>query len=175
MPTILYIDSDPLLRATITEALRPLGEVVAAATGADALRLLATRKFDLILLEPRLPLIDGFMVLRTMEARPGPNKGVPFLVVTGDSSEAMRARALEAHALFVVPKPVMPETLFALCDAALHRPSSARPPSPSSPSIPSSRPSPSTRPPPPSRPSPPPSKAGVDDPAAEPEPGVSRG
>jgi DNA-binding response OmpR family regulator len=133
MASILLVDSDATLRAAFAEALRPLGEVVAAPTGADGLRLLATRRFDLILLEPKLPLIDGFMILRMLVSRPGPNKGVPLLVVTSDTSEDMRARAMAEHARFVLTKPVSMETLFALCDATLHRPAPAAPGSPAEP------------------------------------------
>jgi CheY-like chemotaxis protein len=121
MARILLVDGDAAVRVSFSQALRPLGVVDVAATGADALRLLATRKFSVIVLDLQLPLIDGFMVLRTLAARPGPNKDTPVYTMTSDGSEQIRARALEAHAVYVMTKPVPVATLITLVDSALQR------------------------------------------------------
>ena len=51
MAGILIIDDDPSIRAMFTRALQALGDVESAANGAEALRLLASRKYGVVLLD----------------------------------------------------------------------------------------------------------------------------
>jgi CheY-like chemotaxis protein len=122
---ILLVDADAAVRASFGQALRPLGTVEVAATGADALRLLSMRKFSVVLLDLQLPLIDGFVVLRTLAARSGPNKETPVYAMTTDGSEQIRQRALREHAVYVMTKPVPIATLITLVDSALQKEASA--------------------------------------------------
>ncbi len=97
----------------------------------EALRLLATKKFTLILLDLHVRLIDGFVILHTLGAKPGPNKDTPVYVMSADVSEHSRLRALREHAVFVLNKPVSISTVTNLVDAGLKKasmpPSEGRP------------------------------------------------
>jgi CheY-like chemotaxis protein len=150
MAPILIVDDDATIREMFARALASIGEVEQAADGGEALRLLATKKYGALLLDLHMPMIDGFMVLHALSAKPGPNRDTPVLVVTADLSESARARALGRHAVFLLTKPVSIGTMKALVQNALARtgvrdggsvaPEHQRGPSPSS------------RPPPPKKP-----------------------
>jgi CheY-like chemotaxis protein len=69
-------------------------EVQTALTGAEALRVIATDPPALVLMDIRLPDIDGLTVTRMVKSHPR-TKGVPVLVVTAHAmrGDAERARA----------------------------------------------------------------------------------
>jgi CheY-like chemotaxis protein len=118
---ILVVDADPANRATFAKALEPLGTVDVTGGGAEALRLLATRRFGVVLLDLELPLIDGFMILRMRAERPGPNQYTPFYAMARNADEPTRLRALQEHAVCVMAKPVPVPTMLRLVEAALQK------------------------------------------------------
>lgn len=121
MPHILVIDDDAAIRAMFARALRPLGDVEEANGGAPALRRLAARKFDLVLLDLHMPLVDGFSVLDALATKGGPNRDTPIFVVTADESQQARIRALRRHAIFLLSKPVHLATLVSLAESSLKK------------------------------------------------------
>jgi CheY-like chemotaxis protein len=121
MSGILIVDDDPTIRMMFSRALKSLAEVEQAAGGGDALRLLSTKKYGVVLLDLHMPVIDGFVVLHTLSAKPGPNRDTPIFVVTADTSDQARVRALRRHAVFLLTKPVPIATLVALVDSALKK------------------------------------------------------
>src|SRR5213080_5480863 len=65
MPVILVVDDSELNRQIAVERLAERGFVVAeAADGAEALREIEARRFDLVLLDVMMPGLDGLAVLR---------------------------------------------------------------------------------------------------------------
>jgi CheY-like chemotaxis protein len=132
MSNILVIDSDPAQRASLVHALDGLGEIEHAGTGLEALRLLATKKFAIIVLDLHVRPLDGFIILRTLVAKAGPNKETPVYALAADFAE--RERALHEHAVFALIKPVALSTVRVLVEAGLNRPP---PPSDESPLTPS--------------------------------------
>ncbi len=121
MSTILIVDDDPTIRAMFARALQSLGEVEQAANGADALRLLTSKKYSIVLLDLHMPVIDGFVIIHTLATKPGPNRDTPIYVVTADVSDQARLRALRQHAVFFLTKPVPIMTLVALVDSTLKK------------------------------------------------------
>src|SRR6185295_20378908 len=119
MPAILIVDDDPTIRSMFARALKSLGEVELASNGAEALRMLAVRKYDVVLLDLHMPVIDGFAILHTLANKPGANRDTPVYVVTADMSDQARIRALRRHAVFFLTKPVPIVTLVALVDSTL--------------------------------------------------------
>ena len=116
---ILVVDGDPIVRSLFAQALGPFGKVEVASSGLDALRLLAASRFDVVLLDLHVPTVDGFVILRTLATRPGPNGETPVYALTTDLSGQARDRALREHAAFVLTKPVPMATLTTLIGAAL--------------------------------------------------------
>ncbi len=82
MKRILFIEDEPALQKILGEALSKEGyEVIAALDGEAGLRLVETKKPDLVLLDLILPKIDGFEVLRRIKEDPE-TKEIPIIVLT---------------------------------------------------------------------------------------------
>ena len=96
MSTILIVDDDTALRQALATALTDLGHRAAKAEdGAAALAWLARNKADAVLLDLRMPGMDGLEVLRRIRERPD---APPVVVLTavptsGNTIEAMRLGA----------------------------------------------------------------------------------
>jgi CheY-like chemotaxis protein len=126
MPSFLIVDDDPTIRSLFARALSGRGDCEEAQGGADALRLLAARKYDLILLDLHMPGIDGFAILHVLATKPGPNRETPVFVVSADTTEQARIQALRRHAVFFLTKPVHIATLTALVDGSLKQTAARR-------------------------------------------------
>ena len=121
MPSILIIDDDVTIRGMFARAMKTLGEVDQAANGAEAMRMLASKKFSVVLLDLHMPVVDGFVILHTLSTMPGPNRDTPVYIITADVSEEARVRALQRHAVSFLTKPVAIGTLMALVESTLKK------------------------------------------------------
>ena len=121
MTRFLVVDDDPSIRVLFARALTPMGEVDQAAGGFEALRNLAARPYDLIVLDVHMPVIDGFQVLKILAAKPGPNRETPVCVITADVSERARVKALELSVVFFMTKPLRLATLTELVQGILQK------------------------------------------------------
>src|ERR1700692_5012730 len=80
--SVLIVDDDPTKRFALKTVLAPLGEeVVEASSGADALRQLLRREFAVVLLDVRMPSMDGFETDQLIRQRPR-SELTPLLFVT---------------------------------------------------------------------------------------------
>jgi two-component system NtrC family response regulator len=98
MPRILIVDDDAALREGIAETLSDLGHAPEqAADGAAGLERVARGGIDAVLLDLRMPGMDGMEVLRRLRARPdAPPVAVLTAVPTaGNTIEAMRLGAVD--------------------------------------------------------------------------------
>lgn len=103
---ILLVEDDADLRGMFRTALTVAGfDVREAADGYDALVMLEQGKTDLVVLDLRLPRVDGLDVLKDMRGR---NERVPVVVVTA-SPDDLSQLGVEC----VLKKPVLPEQLIA--------------------------------------------------------------
>jgi two-component system KDP operon response regulator KdpE len=115
---ILVVDDEPRYRYLLRVNLEARGyEVWTATRGAEALELLETREPDLVILDLRLPDIDGFEVCRAIRAA----STVPVLMLTALTDHADRVRGLDVGADDYVPKPFNVEELLARVRALLRR------------------------------------------------------
>lgn len=127
---ILVVEDAPENQAILREYLAPGGHrAVYVDSGEEALAVLATRIVDVVLLDMRLPGIDGVEVTRRIRALSDAERAlVPVIAVTANSSPEDRAAYLDAGVDEVVAKPVDPD---ALQDAlARHAPSGSCAPAP---------------------------------------------
>ena len=112
---VLLVEDEDAIAEPLAEALRREGFTVSrVATGAQA--LLAPQP-DLILLDLRLPDLDGYEVCRTLRAR----SRVPIIVVTARGEEVDRVIGLELGADDYVVKPFSTRELVARMRAVLRR------------------------------------------------------
>lgn len=82
-PRLLLVDDDPLTLDTMRLTLRAAGvnaDVVVAGCGREAMALGRCHDFDLLIVDLRLPDVDG---LDVVEALGEEGRGVPFLVTAG--------------------------------------------------------------------------------------------
>lgn len=109
---ILVVDDEPHGRLALGELLQgPDRSVVLASSGAEALRAAAVHDFALVLLDVRMPGMDGFETARLIHACPRSQR-TPVIFLTG-AYEDMRSvmRGYAAGAVDYVVKPVQPEVL----------------------------------------------------------------
>jgi two-component system chemotaxis response regulator CheY len=107
---ILIVDDDADLRLALSGLLAPLGEILEASDGMEALRALRERKPALMLLDVSMPGMDGVAVLKAALAE---NPTLTVLMVTGEADLSVARRALEAGARAYITKPFDPATI---CD-----------------------------------------------------------
>jgi len=111
---ILLVDDDATKRFALTAILAPLGQnVVEAASGPDALRQLLKQDFAVILLDVRMPGMDGFEAAQLIRQRPR-SELTPIIFVTAlDRAETDMGRGYDLGAVDFVFAPVVPAILRA--------------------------------------------------------------
>jgi two-component system KDP operon response regulator KdpE len=123
MPTnrplrILVVDDDPAMVGAITAIVGTDGhQVVTAYDGLTAVRRVEVEQPDLVLLDLAMPGPDGFSVTGRIRAL----GTVPVIVVSGESSEAAKVRALELGADDYIVKPFGKSELLARINAVMRR------------------------------------------------------
>src|SRR5207237_3949814 len=108
-PLLLVDDSPPNLLAyrAVLEPLRY--EIVTATSGSEAVRLLGGRQFALLLIDVRMPDIDGFETVELLRARL--RRETPVIFVTCAADQAAMHRAYDFGAVDYLVKPVDPVVL----------------------------------------------------------------
>jgi DNA-binding response OmpR family regulator len=102
-PRVLYIDDDEDTRDMLSTLLRfSRIEAKAVGTAAQALSLIQAERFDLYLLDSRLPDLDGVELCRRMRDF---DPHTPILFFSGAAYEADKKRAIKAGANAYVVKP----------------------------------------------------------------------
>ena len=111
---ILLVDDDATKRFALRTILAPLEEtVVEASSGADALRQLLREEFAVVLLDVRMPIMDGFETAQLIRQRPR-SELTPIIFVTAlDQAETDMARGYNLGAVDFVFAPVVPAILRA--------------------------------------------------------------
>ncbi len=112
--SVLIVDDDSTKRFALKTILAPLGEnVVEASSGADALRQLLRQEFAVILLDVRMPVMDGFETAQLVRQRPR-SELTPIIFVTAlDKAETDMGRGYDLGAVDFVFAPVVPAILRA--------------------------------------------------------------
>ena len=108
---ILLVDDTPENLVSLEAALSGLGEeLVLARSGKEALRRLLQDDFAAILLDVRMPDMDGFETAELVRSRPR-SKQVPILFLTGYRNEEHLFRGYHLGAVDFLFKPIVPEVL----------------------------------------------------------------
>jgi two-component system sensor histidine kinase/response regulator len=111
---ILLVDDDATKRFALRTILTPLEEnLVEASSGADALRHLLRNEFAVILLDVRMPIMDGFETAQLIRQRPR-SELTPIIFVTAlDQAETDMGRGYNLGAVDFVFAPVVPAIMRA--------------------------------------------------------------
>lgn len=109
---ILVCDDEANIRSIMDFSLEAEGfEVIAAADGDEALRLVVSAQPDLVLLDVMMPGSDGLTVCRHLKENPA-TAHVPVLLLTARGAKADREAGLAAGADDYVTKPFSPQRLI---------------------------------------------------------------
>ncbi|MDX1390055.1 MAG: response regulator [Acidobacteriota bacterium] len=122
-PKVLVVDDEASIREVLSEHLASRSkayEVMTAADGFEAGRLVATFRPDVVLLDLRMPGMDGFQVCRTIKADPD-SSSTTVIAMTGYYTPETEAKILDCGAIRCVAKPVEPATLAGMIDAVLEQ------------------------------------------------------
>jgi two-component system, chemotaxis family, chemotaxis protein CheY len=131
MPRILVVEDSFSMRAFVRGALESgpaeLGEVevVEAASGFDALRLLPRGPYDLVITDINMPDINGLELVQFIR-KSETHKSTPVLLISTQSSERDRERGLSLGADAYLTKPFTPELLRREAARQLARPRPAQ-------------------------------------------------
>ena len=116
---ILVVDDDPDLRACLSSELRSEGyDVFSVLGGEEAISILQKRHFDLVLLDIRMPGVDGFKVLKFIKKN-YPTVRVIMLTAFADIINEIESRIQGAEAF--VKKPYDVADLLATIDRVIHQ------------------------------------------------------
>src|SRR6204780_4175858 len=108
---ILLVDDTPENLVSLEAALDTLGEeLVFANSGREALRYLLEENFAAILLDVKMPDMDGFETAELIRSRPR-SRHVPILFLTGYKNEEHLFRGYDLGAVDFLFKPIVPEVL----------------------------------------------------------------
>jgi len=118
-PVVLAVDDTPENLDVVKGLLTPRFIVRAAVNGMMALKIVEKQPPDLILLDIRMPHMDGFEVCRKLKANTA-SADIPIIFLTGESDAASEADALAAGAAGYITKPINPDALLTKIDACLN-------------------------------------------------------
>lgn len=118
MATILVVDDEPQIADIAADYLRRAGfTVVTTGRGDTALEIAQSARLALIVLDLRLPGMDGLDVARRLRR----DSDVPIIMLTARVEESDRLRGLEVGADDYITKPFSPRELVARVKAVLRR------------------------------------------------------
>jgi len=125
IPTILLVEDNILNLELVRDVLLTAGmRVVEARTAQEGLTAASELKPALILLDIRLPGLDGYAVLERLKANPA-TASIPVVALTAQAMVGDREQALAAGFTDYIPKPVDTRTLADRVRALLDPPERA--------------------------------------------------
>jgi two-component system chemotaxis response regulator CheY len=121
--SLLIVEDSAATRALIRNAIENIGEdltTVEAATGFEALKLLPTEEFDLIVTDINMPDINGLELISFVKTNPR-YRDIPLVIVTTERSVEDKERGLALGASAYVTKPFKTEELQEVITRILNR------------------------------------------------------
>lgn len=110
---VLFIEDDRMNRRVVRDMLGVAGATMFEAESAEVgLQMLESQSFDMLLVDLRMPGMDGITAIEHIRARKDAKAKVPVIVITADTAIDLRERCLAAGADDVLFKPVAMDALF---------------------------------------------------------------
>jgi two-component system chemotaxis response regulator CheY len=108
------------MRQLISFALKRLRgiRIIEANDGVDGLKKLSTEKFDLILTDINMPIMDGLKLV-SLVRNDANYKATPIVVITTEGAQEDRERALALGANDYITKPIQPNKILDVARALL--------------------------------------------------------
>ena len=104
---ILVIEDSPTMRQLIGFALKrlPEAEIMEAADGVDGLKKINSNRFDLIITDINMPVMDGLKLI-SLVRRDVNYRNIPIMIITTEGGAEDRERALALGADAYITKPI---------------------------------------------------------------------
>jgi signal transduction histidine kinase/CheY-like chemotaxis protein len=119
-PHILIVDDNATNRIVAQALCEMFGcTSETAEDGLEALEAVQARPFDLILMDIKMPRMDGVEATRAIRALTGPESGIPIIALTANADPDDAKRYVSIGMAAVVEKPIKPERLRMAMNAAL--------------------------------------------------------
>ncbi len=120
MKSILIVEDSAMTRAMIRAALENISncDIIEVASGFEALRILPSREFRLILTDINMPDINGLELINFVKSNPT-YRDIPLIIVTTESRETDINRGMVLGAFAYITKPFEPDKLQKLVQKAL--------------------------------------------------------
>ena len=110
---ILIVEDVPSNQDVMKIFLEPEGCVISCAdNGMEALAALRSQDFDVILMDIRMPEMDGIEATRLIRSEGGRNSDVPIIALTADATAETNAQCMGAGANIFLTKPIIATELF---------------------------------------------------------------
>lgn len=109
---VLTVDDSASIRQMVAFTLKSTGyEVMEAVDGEDGLNKAKSRNADLILTDQNMPRMDGLTLIKSLRGLPQ-YRATPILMLTTESSDAMKSAGRAAGATGWLVKPFDPQKLL---------------------------------------------------------------
>ena len=110
----LVVEDSPMMRQLIVFALARLKniKVTEADDGIVGLKKLASTKFDLVITDINMPIMDGLKLVKRVRSDPV-HKDTPIVIITTEGSHEDRQRALQLGANAYITKPIQAPQVIA--------------------------------------------------------------
>ena len=110
---VLFVDDDAMNRRVVRDMLRVVGvELDEAPEGETGLKMVEANDYSVILMDLRMPGMDGLTAIRHIRERADAKAKLPIIVITADTSLDIREDCLAGGADEVMMKPVAMKMLF---------------------------------------------------------------
>ena len=119
----LVVDDSQAMRRSLVFALQRLTRLLCdeAADGAEGLKKLSHTRFDLVLTDINMPLMDGLKLIHHIRQSDA-HRSVPVVVITTEAAAADRSRAMALGASAYLVKPVQAHTVLETVKSLLKLP-----------------------------------------------------
>ena len=104
---VLVVEDSPTMRQLIIFALKRLGDsrIVEASDGVDGYKKLSQEKFDIIITDINMPVMDGLKLVSLIR-KDQTHKEVPIVIITTEGAMEDKQRALALGANAYITKPI---------------------------------------------------------------------
>ena len=114
MKTVLTVDDSASIRQMINMTLSAAGyKVIEAGDGAEGFAKATTSQVHVVITDLNMPVMNGLDFIKKYRAHPS-SRGVPIIMLTTESDEALKKQAKEAGAIGWIIKPFKQDQLLAV-------------------------------------------------------------
>jgi two-component system, chemotaxis family, chemotaxis protein CheY len=118
----LVVEDSPTMRQLISFALKRVhgSKIIEATDGIDALKKLSAQKFDLVLTDINMPIMDGLKLVSLIRGN-DQHKEIPIIIITTEGADEDRKKGLALGANAYLSKPIQTAELLKLVNEYIRK------------------------------------------------------